>query len=126
MKSFLMTLNVSVESYFCISYLKLQRSSVPFPPPDLSLQDSLLQEYKLLLSSTSPSASSPSPVSAVRIAHSGRNGRFAVIYLQTMSDVARAISATANATTNGDSGGGILGGTSAEAHVYLSEDMIEE
>ena len=81
----------------------------------------------MLLSSTLPSASSPTPVSAVRIAHSGRNGRFAVIYLQTMSDVARAISATANATTAGDSGDrGILRGTTAEAHVYLSEDMIEE
>ena len=83
----------------------------------------------MLLSSTSPSASSPSPVSAVRIAHSGRNGRFAVIYLQTMSDVARAISATANATTGAAEGGGgpgILAGTAAEAHVYLSEDMIEE
>lgn len=82
----------------------------------------------MLLSSTLPTASSPTPVSAVRIAHSGRNGRFAVIYLQTMSEVARAISATANATTAGDSGGGkgILAGTSAEAHVYLSEDMIEE
>ena len=43
-----------------------------------------------------------------------------------MSEVARAISATANATTAGDSGGGILSGTAAEAHVYLSEDMIEE
>lgn len=80
----------------------------------------------MLLSSTLPSASSPTPVSAVRIAHSGRNGRFAVIYLQTMSDVARAISATANATTAGDCGAGILAGTAAEAHVYLSEDMIEE
>ena len=107
-------------------FFKLAKVKCSLSSPDLSLQDSLLQEYKLLLSSTSPSASSPSPVSAVRIAHSGRNGRFAVIYLQTMSDVARAISATANATTNGDSGGGILGGTSAEAHVYLSEDMIEE
>ena len=43
-----------------------------------------------------------------------------------MSDVARAISATANATTAGDCGAGILAGTAAEAHVYLSEDMIEE
>ena len=53
-----------------------------------------------------------------------------MIYLQTMSDVARAISATANATTGAPEGGGggpgILAGTAAEAHVYLSEDMIEE
>lgn len=47
---------------------------------DLSLQDSLLHEYKSVCN-----------VRSVRIGHSGRHGRYAVIYLATMADVAKAL-----------------------------------
>ena len=46
---------------------------------DLSLQDSLQHEYKKVCS-----------VRSVRIGHSGRHGRYAVIYLTSMSDVNKA------------------------------------
>jgi hypothetical protein len=58
-----------------------------------------------------------------------------VIYLNSMSDVARAVSVTATATaappppaTAAQSGeaAAVLAGTAAEAHVYLSEELIEE
>ncbi len=88
---------------------------------DLSLQDSLTHEYKKLLSS-------PNAVAAVRVARSGRAGRFAVIYLNSNADVAKAISVTASAAAASDasSAGGFLAGSAVEAHVYLSEELIEE
>ncbi len=53
--------------------------------PDLSLQDSLLHEYKKVCSAVS-----------VRIMSCGRTGRYAVIYFSTMSDVDRALEETRN------------------------------
>ena len=47
---------------------------------DLSLQDFLLHEYNNVCN-----------VRSVRIGHSGRHGRYAVIYLATMTDVDKAL-----------------------------------
>ena len=57
---------------------------------------------------------------SVRMVPSGRGGRYAVIYLNSMSDVSRAVAATAGVSGTA----GILSGT--EAHVYLAEELIEE
>ena len=47
---------------------------------DLSLQDSLLHDFNNVCN-----------VRSVRIGHTGRHGRYAVIYLASMSDVAKAL-----------------------------------
>ena len=73
---------------------------------DLSLQESLYREYKSLF---------PSLVS-VRITRSGRSGRFAVIYLDTMAETSRladAIRTTSNPSFSG-----------AETHVFLAGDEL--
>ena len=53
---------------------------ISFFVADLSLQDFLLHEYNAVCN-----------VRSVRIGHSGRHGRYAVIYLATMTDVAKAL-----------------------------------
>ena len=47
---------------------------------DLSLQDSLLHDFNNVCN-----------VRSVRIGHTGRHGRYAVIYLASMSEVAKAL-----------------------------------
>ena len=73
---------------------------------DLSLQDFLLHEYNVC------------NVRSVRIGHSGRHGRYAVIYLATMTDVAKALDETRLITKSYPN---------AEAEVLLSgEEVVED
>lgn len=73
---------------------------------DLSLQDSLLHEYNKVCN-----------VRSVRIGHSGRHGRYAVIYMATMPDVAKALDETRLITKTYHN---------AEADVMLAGDEIVE
>ena len=84
--------------------------------PDLSLQDSLLQEYKKVCSG----------VRAVRIVPSGRSGRYAVIYLASMTDVAKALDET---RSSGSRIQHVIGGGSSpplEADIYLAADDLTD
>ena len=93
---------------------------------DLSLQTSLCHEYQKRMGLG---------VLAVRVAASGRSGRFAVIYFSTMGDVNRALERTSSANkaaSAGDSGSsqppsnpnfsGLLAG--AEAEVFLADEEV--
>ena len=83
---------VSKNKCFCVS--------------DLSLQDFLLHEYNVC------------NVRSVRIGHSGRHGRYAVIYLATMTDVAKALDETRLITKSYPN---------AEAEVLLAgEEVVED
>ena len=74
---------------------------------DLSLQDFLLHEYNNVCN-----------VRSVRIGHSGRHGRYAVIYLATMTDVAKALDETRLITKSYPN---------AEAEVLLAgEEVVED
>ena len=73
---------------------------------DLSLQDSLLHDFNNV-----------SNVRSVRIGHTGRHGRYAVIYLATMSDVAKALDESRLITKSYPS---------AEVDVILAGDEVVE
>ena len=77
---------------------------------DLSIQDSLLLEYKKVCS-----------VRSVRIVSSGRSGRYAVIYVVNMSDVSKALEDTRSSRMKN-----VMGGTSLEADIYLAADELIE
>ena len=79
--------------------------------PDLSIQDSLLLEYKKVCC-----------VRSVRIVSSGRSGRYAVIYVVSMSDVSKALEDTRSSRMKNVIGGG----TSLEADIYLAADELIE
>ena len=87
---------------------------------DLSLQDSLLLEYKKVCC-----------VRSVRIVPSGRSGRYAVIYVVSMSDVVKALDETRssrmkNVICGGSSPAGVGGGSMLEADIYLAADELIE
>ena len=77
---------------------------------DLSLQDSLLLEYKKVCC-----------VRSVRIVPSGRSGRYAVIYVVSMSDVSKALEDTRSSRMKN-----VMGGASLEADIYLAADELIE
>ena len=77
---------------------------------DLSIQDSLLLEYKKVCS-----------VRSVRIVSSGRSGRYAVIYVVSMSDVSKALEDTRSSRMKN-----VMGGASLEADIYLAADELIE
>ncbi len=86
-----------------------------FPRLDLSLQESLYSEYK---------KSCPS-LQAVRVAHSGRSGRHAVIYFGSMGDAKKALDETrlnANGGAVSSSAASLFEGT--ESHVFLADDEV--
>ena len=79
--------------------------------PDLSIQDSLLLEYKKVCC-----------VRSVRIVSSGRSGRYAVIYVVSMSDVSKALEDTRSSRMKN-----VVGGSSSlEADIYLAADELIE
>ena len=86
---------------------------------DLSIQDSLLLEYKKVCS-----------VRSVRIVSSGRSGRYAVIYVVSMSDVVKALDETRSSRMKnvicGGSSPGVGGGSMLEADIYLAADELIE
>ena len=57
----------------------------------------------------------------MRIVSSGRSGRYAVIYLVSMSDVAKAVDDTRSSRMKN-----VMGGTSPEADIYLAADELIE
>lgn len=103
--------------------------NLPARPSDLSLQTSLYHEYQKRMGLG---------VLAVRVAASGRCGRFAVIYFSTMGDVNRALERTSSANkaaaannVNDSSSSqpptnpnfsGLLAG--AEAEVFLADEEV--
>jgi hypothetical protein len=82
---------------------------------DLALQESLYSEYK---------KSCPS-LQAVRVGHTGREGRHAVIYFASMGDARKALDDTRLRREQHKSNGGFFG--AAEASLYLAdEEVVDE
>ena len=67
----------------------------------------------------------------MRIVPSGRSGRYAVIYVVSMSDVVKALDETRssrmkNVICGGSSPAGVVGGSMLEADIYLAADELIE
>ena len=103
---FLLKIYLNFGAFFYLFFSNIVSKKKCFCVSDLSLQDFLLHEYNVC------------NVRSVRIGHSGRHGRYAVIYLATMTDVAKALDETRLITKSYPN---------AEAEVLLAgEEVVED